>query len=58
MRKYMLRWYEDKGINKAGEGDDLVKRITFLVFHVKDPQLLYIICRLAVGICMYMHIEK
>lgn len=54
----MLRWYENKGTNEAGEGDDLVKRITFLVFHVKNPQLLYVICRLAVGVCMCMHIEK
>lgn len=39
MRKYMLRWYEDKGINEADVGNDLVKRITFLAFHVKNPQL-------------------
>lgn len=54
----MLRWYEDKGINEADVGNDLVKRITFLVFHVKNSQLLYGICRLTVGICMCMHIEK
>lgn len=50
MGKYMLRWYEDKGINEADVGNDLVKRITFLVFNVKYQQLLSGICRLTMGV--------
>lgn len=49
MRKYMLRSYEDKGIDEADVRDDLVKRITFLVFNVKNPQLLYVICKFDSG---------